>query len=185
MLSEQFTDTTAATCHSGTGIADITSKITDCLSTNEKTRNAGLASLFRLTDELGDLKSTINNSLIMGDTMFGTAGHAQISKEMQHRNDELKLKRATLKKDIEKKHQIIQTSNRDFSDHLEPANESPVISVEDYSVFIFVLSYLFMACVGIYSYTMQAAVPMQAFGKALVASVLTTIIGGMVFYSVA
>jgi hypothetical protein len=184
-IAERFTDTTAATCHTGTGIADLTSKIADCISTNEKTRNAGLASLFRLTDEIGDLKSTINNSLIMGDNMFGTAGHHQISKEMKHRNDELKLKRATLKKEIEKKYQMVQTSNRDFSDHLEPTNTSAVLSVEDYTVFIFVLSYLFMACVGIYTYTMQSESAMKGFGKAFVATVLTTIIGGMVFYSVA
>jgi hypothetical protein len=181
-MRESFADSTA--CHTGTGISDLTTQIANCVSTDENTRNKALATLFHLTDEIGDLKSTINNSLVMGDSIFGTAGHSQITKEIKHRNDELKLKRASLKKEIEKKHQVVQTSNRDFSDHLEPADQSRVLSVEDYTVFVFVLSYIFMACVAIYTYTFSSPIPTQAFGKALVGTGIVSIIGAIVFYSI-
>jgi len=183
-MMESFTDATAATCRTNNGLADLVTKLKDCTSNAELQRNTSLVSALHLGDEIGDIRATIQDSMHMGDVMFGTAGHEQITREVKHRNDELNLKKATLLKEIEKKYQIIQTSNRDFSDHLDSAPISRVLSVEDYTVFVFLLAYVFMVLIAIYTYTITSANPLQGFGKAFLAAIIGTIVGGMVFYSV-
>jgi hypothetical protein len=177
---------TPASCRTtGGGISDLTAKITNCTTPEEQTRNLSLATVLHLTDEIGDLKSAIQNSMVMGDNIFGTAGHEQITREVKHRNDELKLKKATLTKEIEKKHQVVHMNDRDFSDHLDGTiSESKLITIEDYTVFVFLLTYVFLLCVAIYTYTITNPNQIEAFGKAFLAATILTIIGGMLFYSV-
>jgi hypothetical protein len=87
-------------------------------------------------------------------------------------------------KQAEKKSQIIETHNRDFSDHLEPANEGSVISLEDYTVLMFIMSYVFMACIFIYVNTFNAPIIIQGLVKSIGIVVIATIAGGMLFYNV-
>jgi len=183
-MKEWFTNTTAASCHTENKIAEATNKIGECLSTSEKQHNVDIANILTLKDAVDDAKMRITDSLTTGDTIFGTAGHAQVTQEMKHHNDELKIKKASLEKQAEKKHQTIQTHNRDFSDHLEPANEGPVISLEDYTVLMFIMSYVFMACIFIYVYTFNAPIMLQGLGKSIGIVVIATIAGGMLFYNV-
>jgi hypothetical protein len=183
-MKEWFTDSTAATCHTGTGVADMTTKLSDCLSTSEKNHNVDIANVLTLKDAIDDAKNHIIDGLTRGDSIFGTSGHSQVTREMKHHNDELKLKKSSMEKAAEKKQQIIQTHNRDFSDHLEPANESKVMSVEDYTVFMFVMSYVFAACIFIYVYTYNAPVMLQGLGKSVGIIASVSIVGGMLFYNI-
>lgn len=136
-------------------------------------------------------RNDVTTKLREGDTLFGvgaTAGTNTISAVVKQRQDDIQKKVTDLKKQIERKYQIIQTNDRDFADYLdkgEKTNESRLLSLEDYTVFVFLISYLFMACMFIYTYTYMAdATAMaQQFGKALGLTVLVTIIGGMIFYS--
>jgi len=109
---------------------------------------------------------------------------------VQERQVELQNKIQTLKKDIQRKYQIIQTNNRDFIDYSETdgkTDTSQLLSIEDYTVFVFLISYLFLAGVFIYTYTYSVApeLMVQTFGKALLGTIFVSIIGGMVFYSTA
>jgi hypothetical protein len=136
-------------------------------------------------------RNDVTTKLREGDTLFGagaTAGTNTISAVVKQRQDDIQKKVTDLKKQIERKYQIIQTNDRDFADYLdkgEKTNDSRLLSLEDYTVFVFLISYLFMACMFIYTYTYMAdATAMaQQFGKALGLTVLVTIVGGMIFYS--
>jgi hypothetical protein len=59
------------------------------------------------------------------------------------------------------------------------------LSLEDYTLFVFLISYLFMACMFIYTYTYMAEpiAMIQQFAKALGFTTLITVIGAMIFYS--
>ena len=135
--------------------------------------------------DISDLKSSINNLLITGDTIFTTMSPADILGDVQKRNKELTAKIDKLKKNRERMNAIISKNNRDFIDNEGKTNVSTLLSVEDYTVFVFVLSYLFLACMAVYTYTYQSAIPEQGLMKSVICAIIFTIVGGFIFYSVA
>ena len=152
-----------------------------------------------LTVDITAVQLGITNKLADGDTLFGTGttagtlqvmsgGTNNVTAFVKQRQNEIQTKVKDLKKEIDRKYQIIQTHDRDFADYLdkgEKTNESKLLSVEDYTLFVFLISYLFMACMFIYTYTYMAEpiAMTQQFAKALGLTTLVTIIGAMIFYS--
>lgn len=150
-----------------------------------------------LTVDITAVQLGITNKLADGDTLFGTGagklqvmsgGTKDVTAFVKQRQNEIQTKVKDLKKEIDRKYQIIQTHDRDFADYLdkgEKTNESKLLSVEDYTLFVFLISYLFMACMFIYTYTYMAEpiAMTQQFAKALGLTTLVTIIGAMIFYS--
>jgi len=135
--------------------------------------------------------SSINDLLFTGDALFVTqndsASNVSIANEMKKRSEELIVKETELRDENHKKMQIINTRNRDFSDHIDTTNDSKILSIEDYTMFVFVLAYLFAICIFIYTYTYMGMNDnkLYAFLKALFISVIITLIGGLIFYAVA
>lgn len=139
-----------------------------------------------LKNEISDLNAQITDALLTGDVIFNSgSGSAQISTEMKQLGDQLTMQAATLEATADKKGQIRDTHNRDFVDHVEPANEGSIVSVEDYSVFMVVMSYIFMMCIAVYVYTYQSENPMRGFVKAMGFAIVISIITGMLFYNLA
>jgi hypothetical protein len=139
-----------------------------------------------IENDITNAKNIITDLLHTGDLIYGSPEFSStVSDEIKKRNTELELHYATLKKDVEHKHQLIETHNRDFSDLNQGnvrTNESKIISIEDYTLFIFFVAYFFMAFIFIYTYTYQSPILMQGLGKSLIGTVIFTIIMGMLFY---
>jgi hypothetical protein len=133
-----------------------------------------------LENDLTSLRGNIINSLMMGDSIFGEAGHVDIRNEVKRRNTELKQERDQLRDDIDKKEIIIQKNNRDFSDvkdtlpEVQPNKKLHVI--EDYTVAFLTISYLFMGIAFIYFYTATSSEKLNAFFRALFIFTIVTLI---------
>jgi chaperonin cofactor prefoldin len=183
-MSDRDTKASTKRLNDANGVSTLLSTIDEYTSTAELDRHTKLGTLFNVQSEIDSLKSNIQNSLIMGDTMFGTSGHTEISNEVKHRNDELKMKKATLKKDIHKKEKIVHTSNRDFSDIKDKGNESKIIFMEDFTILFLVISYLFMAFIAMYTFTFMSDDPVTGFFKSLLGFVIITIIVGMGMFNI-
>lgn len=144
-----------------------------------------------LHNEVRDTISSINDLLFTGDTLFVTqndsSSNVSIANEMQKRNNELIAKENTLREELIKKDQIINTRNRDFSDHIDNTDEKKILSIEDYTMFVFALAYLFAICVFIYTYTFMSNSDnkLYTFLKALGIAFGVTLMGGLIFYAVA
>ena len=144
-----------------------------------------------LHSEVRETISSINDLLFTGDTLFVTqndsSSNVSIANEMQKRNNELIAKENTLREELIKKDQIINTRNRDFSDHIDTTDEKTILSIEDYTMFVFALAYLFAICVFIYTYTFTGINDnkLYAFLKALGIAFGVTLMGGLIFYAVA
>jgi hypothetical protein len=171
----------ASVCRSTpNGLNDLNSKIEQCTTTTEQTRNTNFAeNTFRLQKDIETLTSTVGDSLTMGDSMFGQFGYQDIAKQVKDRNQELKSKKNLLLKEVEKGESIIERSSRDFSDVRNTLPESQpkkaLHFIEDYSLAILIISYLFMIIAIIYVYTASAEIKLVAFGKASVGSILITV----------
>lgn len=144
-----------------------------------------------LHNEVRDTISSINDLLFTGDALFVTqndsSSNISIANEMQKRNNELIAKENTLREELIKKDQIINTRNRDFSDHIDTTDEKRILSIEDYTMFVFALAYIFAICVFIYTYTFTRINDnkLYAFLKALGIAFGVTLMGGLIFYAVA
>ena len=154
---------------------------------DSKQSNTLFGSATTIENDITNAKNIITDLLYTGDLINGSPNFSStVSDEIKKRNTELELQYATLKKDVEQKYQIIETHNRDFSDLNDGnvrTNESKIITIEDYTLFIFCVAYLFMAIIFIYTYTYQSANLTQGLGKSIIGTVIFTIIMGMLFYA--
>ena len=160
------------------GLNTLNSQISKCTSTVELDRNQKFATnVLKLKDDIDSLKNdTIPNALIMGDNMFGQAGYKAITNQVKDRNTDLKRKKETLSKEIEKGEAIIQRSDRDFNDVYNtvpnPQPKKGLHFIEDYTLAILVISYIFMLITIIYIYVSTSELIWIALGKAIIGSIL-------------
>jgi hypothetical protein len=161
------------------GLTDLNTKIDKFTSEVEKSRNNNFATdTVKLEQDIISLRATTNDTLIMGDTMFGQFGYNDIAKQVKERNNDLNKKKASLSKDIEKGEAIIDRSNRDFTDVHdtvpEPQPAKTLRFIEDYTLAILTISYIFMIIAVIYIYTSTSEFKLIAFGKSFVGSIFLT-----------
>lgn len=181
--SEGFEDrnVTSAVCRSTpNGLNELNKKIDECTSPTELNRNSTLAdNAFKLKQDIDMIRAQITDSLTMGDSIFGTAGVADITNQVRARNNELKEKKENIRSDIDKKEAIIERSNRDFSDVKdtipEPQPKRVLRFIEDYTLAFLVLAYLFMIIAIIYVYTITSDFKGIAFMKGVIGSVFLSI----------
>jgi hypothetical protein len=171
-------DLKASVCKSTpNGLNALNSEIQNCTSTTEQKRNNNFAAnTIKLQQDISGLSGSVMDSLTMGDTMFGQYGYNDIAKQVKGRNIELKTKKDKLFNAVEKGESIIEKTNRDFEDEYktvsQPQPKKVLRFIEDYTVAILVISYLFMSIAGIYVFTSMSENKLVTFGKALVGSIL-------------
>lgn len=170
-------DLKASVCKSTpNGLNNLDGEIDTCTSTTEIKRNKNFAAnTFKLQQDIISLTGITADSLVMGDTLFGQAGHSDVRKQLKARNEDLKGKKDQLMTKIDKDEATIERSNRDFSDVKdtisEPQSTKVLRFVEDYTLAILSIAYLFMIIAIIYVYTATSELKLVAFGKSFVASI--------------
>jgi len=178
----------AAVCHSTPNkLQSIFSEISSCTTTAELNRNTNFAEqTFNVNKDIETLRALVADSLVMGDSIFGKAGMGEISKQVRERHQELVNKKENLKKEIDKNEAIIERSNRDFTDVKEripdPQPKRILNVLEDYTIALLVISYLFMIMAGIYVYTLMSPLKFVAFFKGIIGSIILTLFLFMALY---
>lgn len=178
----------AAQCRSTENkIEDIYSSIDKCATQAEIGQNNSIGTVaLKLDNDITLLKADINNSLILGDTMYGNSGHIDITKELQTRNTELNEKKIALEKDINAQQKLIDRSERDFVDVKNTVPEHQVKYslhvIEDYTIAFLLISYLFMILIFIYSYTVTSVSIAKGLSESLLASFVISMIVFLLFY---
>jgi hypothetical protein len=188
-MIETFEDrnVTAAVCRSTpNGMNTLNTQIDNCTTTTELSRNQQFAgSTVALQKDIEMLQAAVGDSLIMGDSIFGKFGVADITHQVKARNEELKTKKENLRQDIDKKEAIIERSNRDFTDVKDSLPEKQpkrvLHFIEDYTVAFVIIAYLFMVLAGIYLYTINSTLKIIGFIKALIGSIFLSCFFFMVF----
>jgi len=141
----------------------------------------------KITQDLESLRSTIHNSLTVGDKIFGQMGHADLTQDVTERNNDLQSKKDTLLHDIDKKEAIINRSNRDFSDVNDTLPETQsnkkLNFIEDYTLAILSMAYVFMLVTAVYFYVSTTTATIAiALLQSIMVSVFVTLIAFMLLY---
>ena len=189
-LEEGFDDTSAATCHTQQGMNTLAAQISGCTSSTEAARNNTFATTtLSLEQDITSLRANVTDSLSMGDSMFGQFGHVDVTHQVKERNNELKSKKEHLIKSIKEKEGRIRRANRDFSDVKdtieEPQKQTALHFIEDYTLVLLSISYLFMMILGVYLYVSTALIKLDAIKTALVGSTFFTMFSMVLLYYLA
>ena len=136
-------------------------------------------------EDITTLRSQITNALILGDSIVNQSGGTKISSYVQKQIDDLTSKKEEIYDDILEKERLVHASNRDFSD-ATPVNEPKTVlrMIEDYTVAILFLSYLFMLLMAMYWYVLQSSSVMKGIAEAIIGGFFFSIFSFMVLYYV-
>jgi hypothetical protein len=182
---------TSAVCRAKpNGLQSLFSEIDKCTSSEELARNNQVVSnTLNMKQDISALQANITDSLMMGDSMFGSMGNGTVMKQVDMRNEELQKKKDALSTSIKKNEAIIERSSRDFSDVKdtvpEPQKKRILHVLEDYTLALLVLSYLFMSLSVVYLYTIMNGTSIVALLKGLsVSAVLSAFLFMVLFFVV-
>jgi hypothetical protein len=127
---------------------------------------------------MSDITTKINNELTRGDTYLSVDTNSALVVEGKKRNKILHEQKTKLENEIAKKKKIIERIDRDFSDARDQVNHpqptKKLLVLEDYTLALLCISYLFMVLTFIYYYTSISLTPMTGFMQSLIGSVFVT-----------
>jgi hypothetical protein len=138
-----------------------------------------------IREDITTLRSQITNALLLGDNIVHQSGGTKISSYVQGQLDELESKKKEIYDDILEKERLVHASNRDFADANPVAEPTSVLRViEDHTVAILLLSYLFMLVMAMYWYVIRSSSIMKGLLEAIVGGFFFSIFSFMVLYYV-
>ena len=141
----------------------------------------------QLKDDIKQVLGKANNALMMGDTVFTVQGNEKgIVNDVKSRIDSLEKDKKELEQELDKQHQLIQTSNRDFSDVKDTLPETQpekfLYFIEDYTLAILSMSYLILVIAVIAFRTYLSSDTWKTFLESLVGASTFTIFAFMLLY---
>jgi len=138
-----------------------------------------------IREDITTLRSQITNALLLGDNIVHQSGGTKISSYVQGQLDELESKKNEIYDDILEKERMVHASNRDFSDANPVAESKSVLRVmEDHTVAILLLSYLFMLVMAMYWYVIRSSSIIKGLLEAIVGGFFFSIFSFMALYYV-
>jgi len=141
----------------------------------------------QLKDDIKQILGEVNDALIVGDSTFTVQGNEKgIVKDVKERIDVLETEKKELEKKIDHQHQLIQTSNRDFSDVKDTLPETQperfLYFIEDYTLSILAMAYLIMVVAAASFHTYLSLDTWAAILESLVGFGILTIFLFMLLY---
>jgi uncharacterized protein (UPF0335 family) len=142
----------------------------------------------QLKDDIKQILGEVNDALMVGDSTFTVQGNEKgIVKDVKERIDVLETEKKELEKEIDRQHQLIQTSNRDFSDVKDTIPETQperfLYFIEDYTLSILAMAYLIMVVAAASFHTYLSLDTWAALLESLVGlSVLTIFLFMLLYY---
>jgi len=141
----------------------------------------------KLKDDIKQILGKANDALMVGDSAFLLKDNEKgIVKDVKERIDALETEKKELEKEIDHQHQLIQTSNRDFSDVKDTIPETQperfLYFIEDYTLSILAMAYLIMVVAASSFHTYLSLDTWAAILESLVGFSILTIFLFMLLY---
>jgi hypothetical protein len=174
-------------CRVNNGLNSVFEKINTCTTTEEDAIIGNFGqTVSNLQGDISELKDNIYNAIVSVDQSYGSSPHIQIIDQVKERNKELKAKHESLSQDIVKKEAIVNRSNQDFKDVKEtipePQPKKILRFMEDYTVAVFAIAYLFFIISGICLYVMQSNSLVTGVVESIIIATVLTVVIFMLFF---
>lgn len=142
-----------------------------------------------LLSDITTIRTQVEDSLTMGDSMFGQYAHVEVARDVNQRKEELQQKKNAIEQDIREKEALIQRANRDFTDVKDTLPETlekqRIQFIEDYTLLFLSLAYLFMVISAIVFYVALSEQKGKAVAKGVGYAVVGTFVAGMLLHWIA
>ena len=136
-----------------------------------------------IQENIATLRSQITNALTIGDNIVRQSGGKQMVSYVADQLNKLESKKKELENDIVEKERLIHASNRDFSDAQPVSEDNTTLRViEDHTVAILLVSYLFMLAMGMYLYVIRSPFIIKGIAEALLGGFIISIFSFIVIY---
>jgi len=136
-------------------------------------------------EDITTLRSQITNALTLGDNVVHQSGGKKISSYVTGQITDLESRKKEIYNDIIEKERLVHASNRDFSDSNPVEEQKTALRViEDHTVAILFLSYLFMLIMAMYWYVLRSPSMMKGIVEAIIGGFFFSIFSFMVLYYV-
>jgi hypothetical protein len=170
-------------------LTDRINAIGQCRRPEENTRmNNFLNETYKLRDLFTNEDSIYNDLISTGDRLFGSAASSNQITDIQRRNQELiDLKNKLIKENNSLKG-IAEQNKRDFVDEKielpEPLPNKVLHTLEDYTIGVFLMAYVFMVIALIYYYSAINMFTLKSIGFSIFLSVVVSLILFVLLYNV-
>lgn len=129
-----------------------------------------------------------NDQMLLGDQFFGTSADPTLLNDVRHRNKSLTKQKNDLESDMKKSRAHAEQLDRDFLDEREALPETLTSSIihvlDDYTLVVLMISYVFMmlACIFVYtaSHLYSISSILTGVGSAFFISILLFIIASII-----
>jgi hypothetical protein len=136
-------------------------------------------------EDITTLRSQITNALTLGDNVVHQSGGKKISSYVTGQITDLESRKKEIYNDIIEKERLVHASNRDFSDSNPVEEQKTALRViEDHTVAILFLSYLFMLIMAMYWYVLRSPSMIKGIVEAIIGGFFFSIFSFMVLYYV-
>jgi lipopolysaccharide export LptBFGC system permease protein LptF len=185
----QTADNDAAVCKSVPNkINGLYSDLNSCRNTEETSRIQNfVANTYEVKAEFEQQAITYNDLIITGDSLFGSSTNDTQIADIKARNGELKNMKDKLLKDIRSAESQTEQAERDFLDTKaalpETLPQKILHTIEDYTMFVFMLSFVFMAIALIYMYVASQGFSINSIIIGIVVAVVVAFVVGVLLFN--
>jgi hypothetical protein len=170
-------------------LTDRINAIGECRRPEENTRmNTFLNETYKVTDLFTNENIIYDDLISTGDRLFGSAASSRQLDDIQKRNQELIDIKNKLNKENNSLKGVSEQKKRDFVDEKtqlpEPLPNKVLHTIEDYTIGVFLMTYIFMAIALIYYYSAINMFTLQSIGFGLFLSVVVSLILFVLLYNI-
>lgn len=184
---------TPAECRISTnGIVPLTERINAIGQCRRPEENNRLGTFINDTYKVRDLFTSedakYNDLIATGDRLFGSAASSNQVNDIRKRNEELEILKSKLIKQQDSLKGLAEQKKRDFLDEKsqlpEPLPNSILHTLEDYTIGVFLIAYIFMIIAIIYLYSAKNMFTLQSIGFSIFATSMISAILFVLLYNV-
>jgi hypothetical protein len=185
----QTADNDAAVCKSVPNkINGLYSDLNSCRNTEETSRVQNfVANTYEVKTEFEQQAITYNDLIITGDSLFGSSTNDTQIADIKARNGELKNMKDKLLKDIRSAESQTEQAERDFLDTKaalpETLPQKILHTIEDYTMFVFMISFVFMAIALIYMYVASQGFSINSIIIGIVVAIVVAFVLGALLFN--
>lgn len=185
----QNADNDAAVCKSVPNkVPNLYNELNSCRNTEETSRVQNfVANTYQVKSEFEQQDIIYNDLIITGDNLYGTTTNDTQIADIKARNTELKKLKDGLLKDIRSAESRTEQAERDFLDTKaglpETLPKKILYTIEDYTMFVFMVSFIFMAIALIYMYSAMNEFSISALGVGLVVATVVAVVLGILLFN--
>jgi uncharacterized protein YdcH (DUF465 family) len=176
-------------CRTNNQLDQRINNLNNCRDPQETARIEKFAeNTYKIKDDFQAQTALYNDLILTGDNLFGTSPTNLQVNEIKKRNQELKDMKEKLQSEINAANSATERAERDFLDTKaglpDPLPKKMIHTIEDYTMLVFVMSFVLMLISFIYLYSAMSGFTTNSIITGIVAAIVVSVILTILIYNI-